>query len=283
MKKTVLGFLLLTSLCIAAVPQIEPSINAQAEINSPLIGDKTVPILWGVAPTADSLHLGNWASLRFMQSFGHPSMAVFNVETAGLDPNGMRETNRIELKVAQANMDRISAQLKALLPTMPIYQIDADMWPRFKQVLLDVQLLKKSDPKMISLADQLYPLVDSYDYLFLAQKLGLKKAIFVAGTDQRANLEAIKAILENRGIAVAILFHPLLLDAAHAKMGKSMTNAIYINDPQAITQYVQALPEKDLSDVWNALADGTMPKDSTQARKALLDQLLAIAKKVQKL
>ena len=283
MKKTVLGFLLLTSLCIAAVPQIEPSINAQAEINSPLIGDKTVPILWGVAPTADSLHLGNWASLRFMQSFGHPSMAVINVETAGLDPNGMRETNRIELKVAQANMDRISAQLKALLPTMPIYQIDADMWPRFKQVLLDVQLLKKSDPKMISLADQLYPLVDSYDYLFLAQKLGLKKAIFVAGTDQRANLEAIKAIFENRGIAVAILFHPLLLDAAHAKMGKSMTNAIYINDPQAITQYVQALPEKDLSDVWNALADGTMPKDSTQARQALLDQLLAIAKKVQKL
>ncbi len=283
MKKTVLGFLLLTSLCIAAVPQIEPSINAQAEINSPLIGDKTVPILWGVAPTADSLHLGNWASLRFMQSFGHPSMAVFNVETAGLDPNGMRETNRIELKVAQANMDRISAQLKALLPTMPIYQIDADMWPRFKQVLLDVQLLKKSDPKMISLADQLYPLFDSYDYLFLAQKLGLKKAIFVAGTDQRANLEAIKAIFENRGIAVAILFHPLLLDAAHAKMGKSMTNAIYINDPQAITQYVQALPEKDLSDVWNALADGTMPKDSTQARQALLDQLLAIAKKVQKL
>lgn len=283
MKKTVLGFLLLTSLCIAAVPQIEPSINAQAEINSPLIGDKTVPILWCVAPTADSLHLGNWASLRFMQSFGHPSMAVINVETAGLDPNGMRETNRIELKVAQANMDRISAQLKALLPTMPIYQIDADMWPRFKQVLLDVQLLKKSDPKMISLADQLYPLVDSYDYLFLAQKLGLKKAIFVAGTDQRANLEAIKAIFENRGIAVAILFHPLLLDAAHAKMGKSMTNAIYINDPQAITQYVQALPEKDLSDVWNALADGTMPKDSTQARQALLDQLLAIAKKVQKL
>lgn len=283
MKKTVLGFLLLTSLCIAAVPQIEPSINAQAEINSPLIGDKTVPILWGVAPTADSLHLGNWASLRFMQSFGHPSMAVFNVETAGLDPNGMRETNRIELKVAQANMDRISAQLKALLPTMPIYHTDADMWPRFKQVLLDVRLLKKSDPKMISLADQLYPLVDSYDYLFLAQKLGLKKAIFVAGTDQRANLEAIKAILENRGIAVAILFHPLLLDAAHAKMGKSMTNAIYINDPQAITQYVQDLPEKDLSDVWNALADGTMPKDSTQARQALLDQLLAIAKKVQKL
>lgn len=283
MKKTVLGFLLLTSLCIAAVPQIEPSINAQAEINSPLIGDKTVPILWGVAPTADSLHLGNWASLRFMQSFGHPSMAVFNVETAGLDPNGMRETNRIELKVAQANMDRISAQLKALLPTMPIYQIDADMWPRFKQVLLDVRLLKKSDPKMISLADQLYPLLESYDYLFLAQKLSLKKAIFVAGTDQRANLEAIKAIFENRGIAVAILFHPLLLDAAHAKMGKSMTNAIYINDPQAITQYVQDLPEKDLSDVWNALADGTMPKDSTQARQALLDQLLAIAKKVQKL
>ena len=150
MKKTVLGFLLLTSLCMAAVPQIEPSINAQAEINSPLIGDKTVPILWGVAPTADSLHLGNWASLRFMQSFGHPSMAVIAVSSAGLDPNGMRGDAPIELKVAQANMDRISAQLKALLPTMPLYPDDGNICVPFKQVLLDVQLLKKSDPKMIS-------------------------------------------------------------------------------------------------------------------------------------
>jgi len=85
-----------------------------------LLNNERVKVYLGMDPTADSLHVGNLASLMMLmhlQRYGHHPIALVGGATGMIgDPSGKKaERKLLDAETLQKNIDGQLAQLKKLL------------------------------------------------------------------------------------------------------------------------------------------------------------------------
>src|SRR6266404_7961524 len=101
MKRIIIFLVLMIEMCMGFAQQpikelenkglIDVSLNRSEDLNSSFQDDPSVPVLWGIAATGPSLHLGSLTSLNILKTYqaaGHPVIIWIDTGTAGFDPAG---------------------------------------------------------------------------------------------------------------------------------------------------------------------------------------------------
>ena len=226
----------------------------------------------GFDPTAASLHVGNLASimlLRRVQQAGHRPIVIMGGGTAKVgDPSGKDDTRKM-LGDAQldANIASIKGSFERLLdfgegPTGALL-IDNDMWlsklgyvellrdvgPHFtlnRMLTFDSVRLRLDREQPLTFLEFNYMILQAYDFLVLSRDYGCR--LQLGGSDQWGNI--VNGIELGRRIDGAELYGvtaPLITRADGAKMGKSVSGAVWLNE--------DALPNYDFWQYWRNVDD----------------------------
>lgn len=237
-------------------------------------------VLWGVAATSDHLHLGSYASLKVLQKYeqqGYQIALLIDDQSAGLDPSGSPgNVGMLSPAQQKENAEKLLPFLQEILgPDAVIYYTsDLKISVNFPQLLQETGRFQVTPG---SLSENLYPYSDAYNYRALAQKIGAKNVLLLGGEDQFRNLAVGQEVLTSRGISSAFVLHPLLIDPQTGqKMGKRGLNPVFLDDPEAISRYMESLPDGDLKQVWDLLGNGAMPPPQ-EVRRALSEQLQSVS------
>ncbi len=200
----------------------------------------------GIDPTADSLHVGNLATLMALFHFseaGHQPIVVLGGATALIgDPSGkQQERPLLPMEIIQHNKEKLKKQIQKLIPNALI--LDNYEW--FKnfsliQFLRDVAkhitvnyLLAKETIEQrlqtgISVTEFCYPLLQAYDFYYLAKHY--QCYLQIGGADQWGNITTgifyAKKHLEKplHGLTV-----PLLLKKDGTKYGKTEQGTLWLS------------------------------------------------------
>lgn len=222
---------------------------------------------FGVDPTADSLHLGNF--VVFMQAVnymkrGNKLYLIVGGATGMIgDPGGKNsERSFLDDTTLQHNIESITQQVWHILQnlkTLSWYDFDFEVLNneefytnmKYTQFLRDVgkyvtvnnminkETVKKrvENPKQsISYTEFSYMLMQAYDYLRLYQDKNV--TLQISWSDQRWNIvtgvELIRKKLDKQAYGAT---WPLVVDATGKKFGKSEGNALWLN-PQKNSPFV---------------------------------------------
>ena len=204
----------------------------------------------GVDPSADSLQIGNLASILTMKRLGDAGHKLIFLVGGGTgmigDPKEKGERAMLDEKTVAANTRALKSQLKRILGTASFQLLDNADWlskvkllPFLRGVgkyftvndLIKRDLIKKriaASDESISYAEFSYALLQGYDYLTLYQKYGCD--LQFGASDQWTNiLSGVDLIHKKLGKDVYALTMPLITDAAGKKFGKSERNAIWLD------------------------------------------------------
>lgn len=204
----------------------------------------------GFDPSADSLQIGNLASILFMKRLADAGHKIIFLAGGGTgmigDPKENGERPMMDEKTVAVNTRAIKKQFKQVLGRTPFKLVDNADWlmsvklmPFLRDVgkyftindLIKRELIKKrleTPDESISFAEFTYALLQGYDYLTLYQKYGCD--LQVGGSDQWTNiLSGVDLIKKRLGKQVYALGIPLVTDSAGKKFGKSEGNAIWLD------------------------------------------------------
>lgn len=208
----------------------------------------------GCDPTADSLHIGNLVSLtllRLFQKTGNKPIALIGGATGRIgDPSGRSsERPMMTEEVFQKNMQGIKKSMEKFF-TFGNGSTDAIMinnYDWFKDIsYIDFltkygryfsvnEMLKRESVKLrldreqpLSFLEFNYSLFQAYDFVEINKHYGA--VLQFGGADQWGNIVSGVDLGRRLGLELFALTAPLLTDANGVKFGKSMGNAVWLNE-----------------------------------------------------
>jgi tyrosyl-tRNA synthetase len=211
----------------------------------------------GFDPSADSLQIGNLASILTMKRLGdagHKLIFLVGGATGMIgDPKERGERAMLDEKTVAANTRALKAQLKKILGTTPFRMVDNADWlskvkllPFLRNVgkyftvndLIKRDLIKKrldTPDESISYAEFSYALLQALDYLTLHREYACD--LQFGASDQWTNiLSGVDLIHKKLGTDVYAFTMPLVTDASGKKFGKSEGNAVWL-DPEKTSPF----------------------------------------------
>src|SRR5437762_11757225 len=257
--------------------------------------------------TADSLHVGHLTQimlLRWWQKTGHKPIALMGGGTTKVgDPSGRDETRQL-LTPAQidANMASIRKSFANYLafgsePTEAVMANNAD-WldtllyiPLLRDVgrhfsvnrmlTMDSVKLRLERDQPLSFLEFNYMILQSYDFVELHKRHNC--ILQMGGSDQWGNI-VMGADLGRRmaGAELFALTSPLLATSSGAKMGKSVSGAVWLNperlSPYEFWQYWRNTEDEDVGRFLKVFTE--LPLGEIARLEALRGQEINEAKKV---
>lgn len=239
-------------------------------------------LYFGVDPTADSLHLGNYVvfmqAVNYMKRWNKLFLIVWGATGMIWDPGG-KDSERTFLSedTLEHNVQAIINQVQWILEHLTAltwekfeFQVINNMvfyeWMWYidflrkvgKYITVNSMIKKETVRKRIEEADKSisytefsYMLIQWNDYVRLYEDYGVR--LQICGSDQRWNsvtgMELIRKIHHDAD-DVFVASGPLLLDAHGKKFGKSEGNAIWLdrkkNSPYYVYQYFMNTNDEDV-------------------------------------
>jgi len=219
---------------------------------SVLDGDP-ISFYFGVDPSADSMQIGNFASMMMVRHFvdhGHKAFLLVGGATGlvGGDPDGKDKTREIKtVDEVEKNKAGIATQYSQVLASDKFTLVDNYDW--FKDInyldfLRDIgtrvpmsQMLSRefvqarlgSDGNGISYAEFSYSLIQGYDFVYLFRNHGV--TLQLCGADQWGNCVAGVDLIRRLESSEAHVYSmPLIMNkSTGAKFGKSEDGTIWLD------------------------------------------------------
>lgn len=230
--------------------------QTSADIEEILDGPKRT-IYFGVDPTAESIHAGNFVGymlMRHLAKAGHDVIMLAGGATGRIgDPKPDVERPLLPEEEITRRVAKLQSQAKHLIGVDDLRIVNNYDW--FKHIkLLDFlrdigkhftvnELMKKeaiakrlTSEIGLSYTEFAYPLIQGYDYLELYRQFGCD--VQIGGSDQWGNIIAgVDLVRRKEQHTVYALTLPLVVDKATGKkFGKSEGNAVWL-DPEKTSPY----------------------------------------------
>ena len=233
------------------------------DISSPDLKDKLnnekMTFYLGTDPTADSLHIGHYASFvtarRLAQHGHHPIILVGGATGLIGDPRPTAEREIISKETVAKNIEGLKHQVIKLLDGKAEVVNNYD-WTKdvtFLDFLRDIgkyinvnymlnkDIISRRLETGITYAEFSYTLLQGFDYLHLFKEKNC--TLQAAGSDQWGNITTgIELIRKIEGKEAYGFTMPLILDSTGKKFGKSEGNALWLDkektSPYKIYQYL---------------------------------------------
>ena len=267
----------------------------------------TVSAYVGFDCTADSLHIGNLVGimiLRLFQKHGHRPVVLVGGGTTRIgDPSGKDESRQL-LSDAQiaANMAGVRQCFAPFLtfgdgPTDAIMANNAD-WldalgyiPLLREVgvhftinrmlTFDSIRLRLEREQPLTFLEFNYMILQSYDFRELRRRFGV--TLQMGGSDQWGNIVAgMELIRRTDGVQAFGLTTPLITTASGAKMGKSVSGAVWLRgdrlSPYEYWQFWRNTEDDDVGRFMRLFTD--LPLDEIARLEALEGAEVNEAKKL---
>ena len=233
------------------------------DISSPDLEDKlnneSLTFYLGTDPTADSLHIGHYASFvtaKRLLKHGHKPIILVGGATGLIgDPRPTTERPMISKETVLNNIESLKKQVNSLLDGKAQVVNNYD-WTRdvtFLDFLRDVgkyinvnymlnkDIISRRLDSGITYAEFSYTLLQGFDFLHLFRNNNC--VLQAAGSDQWGNIttgiELIRKIENKTAYGFTM---PLILDSTGKKFGKSEGNALWLDkektSPYQIYQYL---------------------------------------------
>ncbi len=210
------------------------------------LNDEKITFYWGTDPTADSLHLGHYASLltakRLANAGHHPILLVGGATGLIGDPRPTAEREIISKEVLNHNLECLKKQVDKILDGRAEIVNNNDWMKEFSfteflrvagkyinvNYMLDKDIINRRLETGITFAEFAYTLIQGYDFLYLYET---KNCIMQAeGSDQWGNITTgLDLIKKKTGKEAYAFTMPLVLDANGNKFGKSEGNALWLD------------------------------------------------------
>ncbi|HAA17011.1 MAG TPA: tyrosine--tRNA ligase [Cytophagales bacterium] len=213
----------------------------------------------GFDPTADSLHIGNLATIMnlvMLQRTGHKPYALVGGATGMVgDPSGKsEERNLLDEDTLRHNQESIRKQLEKFLDfesgnNKAVMVNNYDWMSQFdflgflrdvgKHITVSYMMAKDSVKnrmdKGISFTEFSYQLVQGYDFYHLYKEFGVR--LQMGGSDQWGNITTGTELIRRMGQGEAFaLTSPLVTKADGSKFGKSEGGNVWL-DPNRTSPY----------------------------------------------
>jgi tyrosyl-tRNA synthetase len=225
------------------------------EALSKLSSQKPISFYVGFDCTAQSLHVGNLMQimiLRLLQRYGHkPIVLVGGATTKIGDPSGKDEARKmlsdedIEsniagikkslskfIKFGAGESDAIIVNNKDWLESLGYVDFLREFGREFsvnRMLTMDSVKLRLEREQNLTFLEFNYMLLQAYDFMYLSQKYDC--ALQLGGSDQWGNIVMGSELIRRKLSKPAFgLTTPLLTTSSGAKMGKSASGAIWINE-----------------------------------------------------
>lgn len=233
------------------------------DISSPELEEKlnneSLTFYLGTDPTADSLHIGHYASFvtaKRLARHGHKPIILVGGATGLIgDPRPTAEREIISKEIVAKNIEGLKKQVESLLEGKAQIVNNYD-WTKdvtFLDFLRDIgkyinvnymlgkDIIARRLETGITYAEFSYTLLQGFDYLHLFNTYNC--TLQAAGSDQWGNIttgiELVRKI-ENKEVYGFTM--PLILDSTGKKFGKSEGNALWLDkektSPFKIYQYL---------------------------------------------
>lgn len=233
------------------------------DVSSPYLEEKlnneSLTFYIGTDPTADSLHIGHYASFvtaKRLMLHGHKPIVLVGGATGLIgDPRPTAEREIISKETVEKNILGLTKQVLSLLDNKATIVNNYD-WTKdvtFLDFLRDIgkyinvnymlnkDIISRRLESGITYAEFSYTLLQGYDFLHLYQDKNC--VLQAAGSDQWGNIttgiELIRKILGKEAYGFTM---PLILDKQGHKFGKSEGNALWLDkektSPYKIYQYL---------------------------------------------
>lgn len=233
------------------------------DISSPDLEEKlnneSLTFYLGTDPTADSLHIGHYASFvtaKRLALHGHKPIILVGGATGLIgDPRPTAEREIISKETVEKNIEGLKRQVTKLLDgkaeVVNNYEWTKDI--TFLDFLRDIgkyinvnymlnkDIISRRLNTGITYAEFSYTLLQGYDFLHLYKEKGC--TLQAAGSDQWGNITTgIELIRKIEGTEAYGFTMPLILDSTGKKFGKSEGNALWLDkektSPYKIYQYL---------------------------------------------
>ena len=233
------------------------------DVSSPDLEEKlnneSLTFYIGTDPTADSLHIGHYASFvtaKRLMLHGHKPIVLVGGATGLIgDPRPTAEREIISKETVEKNILGLTKQVSSLLDDKATIVNNYD-WTKDVTILdflrdigkyinvnymLNKDIISRRLDSGITYAEFSYTLLQGYDFLHLYQDKNC--VLQAAGSDQWGNIttgiELIRKILGKEAYGFTM---PLILDKQGHKFGKSEGNALWLDkektSPYKIYQYL---------------------------------------------
>ncbi len=249
---------------------------------------------WGTDPTADSLHVGNLASLtmlRWWQKTGNKPIVLVGGATGRIgDPSGRSSERPIMTdEVFAKNLEGIkkSASKFFSFGTGASDAIMVNNYDWFKDITyMDFltkygryfsvnEMLKRESVKLrldreqpLSFLEFNYSLFQAYDFVEIHKNYGAIAQF--GGGDQWGNIVSGVDLGKKLGIELFALTTPLITDANGVKFGKSMGNAVWLNEEKLSSydyyQFWRNIDDRDVEKLLKIFTDLPMDEISKLAK-----------------
>ncbi len=223
------------------------------------LNNESLTFYIGTDPTADSLHIGHYASFvtaKRLMLHGHKPIVLVGGATGLIgDPRPTAEREIISKETVEKNILGLTKQVSSLLDNKATIVNNYD-WTKdvtFLDFLRDIgkyinvnymlnkDIISRRLDSGITYAEFSYTLLQGYDFLHLYQDKNC--VLQAAGSDQWGNIttgiELIRKILGKEAYGFTM---PLILDKQGHKFGKSEGNALWLDkektSPYKIYQYL---------------------------------------------
>ena len=223
------------------------------------LNNESLTFYLGTDPTADSLHIGHYASFVTMKRLalnGHKPIILVGGSTGLIgDPRPTAEREIISIETVRKNIEGLKKQVTALLDGKAEVVNNYD-WTKdvtFLDFLRDIgkyinvnymlnkDIISRRLDTGITYAEFSYTLLQGFDFLHLFREKGC--VLQAAGSDQWGNITTgIELIRKIEGKEAYGFTMPLILDSTGKKFGKSEGNALWLDkektSPYQIYQYL---------------------------------------------
>ncbi|WP_338468255.1 tyrosine--tRNA ligase [Novosphingobium sp. ZN18A2] len=272
-----------------------------------LAASQVVPGYIGFDATAPSLHVGSLVQimmLRRLQQAGHKPIVVMGGGTTKIgDPSGKDESRKmLTPEIIKGNIASIRTVFERLLtfgdgPTDAI-MVDNDEWlsqlgyvellrdvgPHFtvnRMLTFDSVKLRLEREQPLTFLEFNYMILQAYDFRELALRHACR--LQMGGSDQWGNIvNGIELTRRMNGIELFGLTTPLLTTADGAKMGKTASGAVWLNEGQLpaydFWQYWRNTDDRDVGRFLRLFTD--LPLDEIARLEALEGSEINAAKVV---
>ena len=269
-----------------------------------LLSKEKISFYLGIDPTADSLHIGHFIALMVashMQKAGHRPIILVGGGTATIgDPSGKtdmrkmmtRETidnNVAEIKKQIEKFVTFEGENAAIIVNNADWLLDLKYVDFMREIgsqftisrMLSQECYKNRLETGLTFFEMGYLLMQSYDFLYLHDKYGVKMQI--GGNDQWSNIiggvELIRKIGHNDSYGLTF---KLLTTAEGKKMGKTEKGALWLNSkrttPYEFYQYWRNIGDTEVEKVLSLLT--YIPMDEVKRLSALEEAEINQAKKI---
>ncbi|MBR1544916.1 MAG: tyrosine--tRNA ligase [Alphaproteobacteria bacterium] len=260
----------------------------------------------GSDPTADSLHVGNLAALtllRWFQKTGNKPIALIGGATGRIgDPSGRSSERPIMTdEVFAKNLAGIKKSMEkffhfgdgktdAILVNNYDWFKDItymDFLTKYGRYFSVNEMLKRESVKLrldreqpLSFLEFNYALFQAYDFVEINKRYGA--IVQFGGGDQWGNIVSGVDLGKRFGIDLYALTIPLLTDANGVKFGKSMGNAIWLNEDKLSSydyyQFWRNIDDRDVEKLLKIFTD--LPMDEIAKLAKLQGAEINEAKKI---